>query len=302
MRDRVLRALIWPLGLLPFSWMGAWGAVVGRLIYRLNIREVRNARTNLALCFPQLAADERERLVRRNLIETGRSLAEMLRVWVGPRLDLEAMVDENGFVEAGRALRARGHGVIFAIPHIGNWEMIGDWIMKITPTTALYRPSRLAFMDELMRAGRARTGVTPVPIDRQGLKALHAALQRGEGVVILPDQVPKGAGAAGVVAPFFGHPALTMTLISRLARRHQAPVIFCCAVHDGSAGGRHRLHHFEGEAAIGDASPEAAAAALNRGVERCARAFPAHYQWTYRRFQIPGSAASNPYRPRRAGG
>ena len=36
-----------------------------------------------------------------------------------------------------------------------------------------------------------------MPIDRQGLKALHAALQRGEGVVILPDQVPKTIGAAG---------------------------------------------------------------------------------------------------------
>jgi KDO2-lipid IV(A) lauroyltransferase len=301
MRDRLLHGVLRLLGLLPFAWVGGIGAGVGRLMYRLDNREVRNARTNLALCFPEMTGDARERLVRRNLIETGRSLAEMLRVWVGRRLDLEAMVDENGFVEAGRALRRRGHGVIFAIPHIGNWEMIGDWIMKITPTTALYRPSRLGFMDEVMRAGRARTGVTPVPIDRQGVKALHAALQRGEGVVILPDQVPKGTGAAGVVAPFFGHPALTMTLISRLARRHQAPVMFCCAVHDPGAGGRHRLYHFEGEAAIGDVSPEAAAAALNRGVERCARAFPAHYQWTYRRFLIPDSTIPNPYKLQRAG-
>ena len=43
------------------------------------------------------------------------------------------------------------------------------------------------------------------------------------------------------------------------------------------------------------ALPEAAAAALNRGVERLAREFPAHYQWTYRRFQLPGDKRPSPY-------
>ena len=76
-----------------------------------------------------------------------------------------------------------------------------------------------------------------------------------------------------MVAPFFGHPAMTMTLISRLAHRHESPVLFCCAVYDADIG-RHRLHHFEGEAAIGDASPEVAVAALNRDVERCAPLSP----------------------------
>jgi KDO2-lipid IV(A) lauroyltransferase len=295
MKDRLLAGLVRLFGFLPFAWAGRLGAFFGRVLYRFDGREVRNARVNLALCFPAMSETERERVVERNLAETGRTLAEMLRIWVGPRLDLTTLVDESGFIEAGRALLARGHGVIFALPHLGNWELIGDSIMHITPVTALYRPPRLSFMDPIMRAGRARTGVEPVPIDRQGLKELHAALQRGEGVVILPDQVPKSLGASGVLAPFFGHPAMTMTLISRLARKHRSPVMFCFAVYDPAIG-RHRIHHFEGEAAIAAASPEAAAAALNRGVERCVRRFPASYQWTYRRFQIPGSREPNPYR------
>ena len=80
-----------------------------------------------------------------------------------------------------------GNGLILALPHSGNWELIGDSLINITPATALFRPPRMQIMDGIMRAGRARTGVTPVPIDRQGLKALHATLQRGEAVVILPD-------------------------------------------------------------------------------------------------------------------
>jgi KDO2-lipid IV(A) lauroyltransferase len=89
---------------------------------------------------------------------------------------------------------------------------------------------------------------------------------------------------------------MTMTLIGRLARRQKAPVLFCCAIYD-KAIGKYRLHHFEGEAAIGSDSAEEAAAALNRGVERLVRRFPESYQWTYRRFELPGAKRrDNPYR------
>ncbi|MDJ0740117.1 MAG: lysophospholipid acyltransferase family protein [Gammaproteobacteria bacterium] len=297
MRERLLKLLLNAFARLPFAWTGRLGALAGRVLYRVGRREVDNARVNLALCFPDMSDAQREALVRHNLIETGRSLAQMAKLWGGNERDWLAQIDDNGFIAAGRVLVERGNGVIFALPHIGNWELIAYPLIEIVATTALYRPPRMAALDDLMRAGRAASGVTPVPTDRQGLKALHAALQRGEGIVILPDQVPKQAGASGVVAPFFGHPAMTMTLISRLARRHGAPVLFACAVPDPVTG-RHRMMHFEGDPAIADSVPEVAAAALNRDVERCVRAFPAHYQWTYRRFEIPGDKATSPYRRR----
>lgn len=294
MRDRLLKSLLTLIGWLPLRWAGAVGAAAGRLACLRGDRSLDVARINLGMCFPELSEDERERLARRNLVETGRSLAEMVRIWIGAPRDWTGYVEDNGYSQACRALLEQGRGLIIALPHLGNWELIAYLTTPIVPTTALYRPPRMAFMDQWMRQGRARSGLTPVPIDRQGLKALHAALQRGEAVAILPDQVPKAAGAAGVVAPFFGHPALTMTLVSRLARRHGAPVIFCYAVRDG-AGGRYRIHHFTGDPAIGAASAEDAAAALNRDVERCAHAFPAYYQWTYKRFEMPGERRSGPY-------
>ena len=297
MRDLILEQLVRLFGRLPFAWVGHIGALVGRLVHLGRGREARNARVNLTLCFPELDAAQREALLRRNLIATGRSLAQMLKVWSDGRSDWREAIDDDGFVATGRELVARGHGLIVALPHIGLWELVAYPLPEIAPTTALYRPPRMAFMDTIMRTGRARSGLTPVPTDRSGLKALRAALQRGESVVILPDQVPKTAGASGVLAPFFGHPAMTMTLISRLARRHQSPVLFASAVYD-SAIGRYRMHYFEGDPAIADAQPENAAAAVNRDVERCARAFPEHYQWTYRRFEIPGRKAESPYRRR----
>ena len=299
MRDHLIKGLIRLLALLPFSWIGGLGAAIGRLLYRRQGREVRNARVNLDLCFPEMTEAEREAFVRNNLAETGRNLAGMLKIWVGPRRDWARMVDENGFYALAERLLARGNGLIVAMPHMGNWELIAYLATRVTAATALYRPPRQAFMDDLMRQGRERSGLVPVPTDRQGLKALHAALQKGEIVGILPDQVPKAAGASGVEAPFFGHPALTMTLVSRLARRHQTPTLFTCAIRDVDSG-RYRVHCFEGDPAVADSSAEVAAAALNRDVERCVRNFPVHYQWAYRRFEMPGSDRPSPYSRKRS--
>ena len=296
MRDRFMEAMLRLVGMLPFGFIGRLGAFGGWLMYLLRVKEVHYARVNLAMCFPAMRPADRESLVRRNLIETGRSMAQMLRIWVGRQVDMTRIVDENGFIEAAQALAAPGQGLILALPHVGNWELIGDSLMKVMPGTALYRPPRVPAVDGIMRAGRARTGITPVPIDRHGLKAIHAALKRGECVVILPDQAPKTAGASGVVAPFFGHPAMTMTLLNRLARRNGSPVLFCAAIPIPRTG-RFRLHHFTGEALIAADDAEEAAAALNRDVERLARAYPAYYQWTYRRFLIKGRTRPSPYSP-----
>ena len=113
-------------------------------------------------------------------------------------------------------------------------------------------------------------------------------------VAILPDQVPKAAGAAAMAAPFFGRDCSTMVLLGRLASRHRSPVLFVWA--QRLPDGCYRMQYFEAEDAIADKDPLIAATALNRAVERCVAAGPAQYQWAYRRFYpiLPGQ--DNPYR------
>ena len=81
-------------------------------------------------------------LVRRNLVETGRGLAQMMRLFAGRPLDLDELVDEDGFIEACAEHVARGHGLIIALPHLGNWELIAYRVTRAGPTTARYRPPR----------------------------------------------------------------------------------------------------------------------------------------------------------------
>ena len=56
---------------------------------------------------------------------------------------------------------------------------------------------------------------------------LTRALRRGEAIGILPDQ-DAGSGL-GIFVPFFGEPANSMTLLSRLAAHTRAPVFIAYA-------------------------------------------------------------------------
>jgi KDO2-lipid IV(A) lauroyltransferase len=119
-------------------------------------------------------------------------------------------------------------------------------------------------------------------------------LKAGELVGITPDQQPKLG--AGVVAPFFGRQALTLTLIPKLAERSGAPVLVAWA--EPVEGGFDIVIE-EAPATIGDADVDLATSAMNATVEAVARRRMEWYQWTYKRFskRPKDSGEKNPYYP-----
>ena len=141
--------------------------------------------------------------------------------------------------------------------------------------------------------------VTQVPAEgAAAVRQLFRRLQDGGAVGILPDQQPKAGD--GEFAPFFGVPALTMTLLPRLAARTGAAVLFayCERLPDDGNAPAFALRIEPAPAGLADPDPHAGVAALNAAVERIARRDPAQYQWTYKRYTLrpPGSGEDNPYR------
>jgi KDO2-lipid IV(A) lauroyltransferase len=272
------------------------GVLLGWLLYLLPNRERHNARVNIELCFPGMASRERDRLLRRALIESAKTILEMPGIW---RRDVEralrATHPGEGWDLPTQAL-AKGKGVIIAAPHLGAWELAGHRLAQMAPITLLYRPPREPSIEPLILEGRRRGGARLVPTSAAGVKALFEALKRGEMVGILPDQQPRHAGrSAGVFAPFFGVPALTMVLVNRLARRTGAETLYTY-VERLPTGEDYRMHFLPAPPGIADADSEKAAAALNLGVERCVRRCPEQYQWTYRRFSVRPDGERSPYR------
>lgn len=289
----MLLRLVKLLGMLPLPLVHAIGWLAGWLLYLIPNRERHTARVNLALAFPQLAARERRRMLRRVLCENARTTLEMPAAWCRPA---QSWLSRAVFVE-GEALvhdkLAQGKGVLVAAPHLGNWEIGVHALATMAPATILYRPPRRAELEELIVAGRSGQGATLVPIGPLAIRAMYAALKRGEIVAILPDQQPKPGRGAGVFAPFFGQPALTMTLLGRLARRSGAPVLVGWA--ERRPGGRYLLHLREADEQIADEDDITSASALNADIEAAVRTCPEQYLWTYQRFASQPNGQASPY-------
>lgn len=296
MQTRLLRFFIRFLSILPLPMLRAGGRFIGWLAYRIPNRELDNARVNLDLCFGEFSSTEKESLLKATLKENAITLLEMPAVWYGSTNAWLSRLDMGTVPEEIRALMQQGKGVVIAMPHLGNFEISAHFFGAIGKATGLYRPPRKEGLESVMLEGRNRPGQNRmVATDRQGIKSLYQALDNGELIVILPDQQPKMAkGGGGVFAPFFGVPALTMTLVNRFARKTGAPVYFIAFVRTGSKP-EYKVIGLQAGEAIANRDAELAATELNAGVETLARQYPAQYQWTYRRFQAQPDGV-NPYR------
>ncbi|HET7845019.1 MAG TPA: lipid A biosynthesis acyltransferase [Xanthomonadales bacterium] len=278
---------------LPLRVLHAIGGAIGRLPALLRTREWRVARKNAELCFPALDADEKSRFVREALAETGRSLAELALVWSDAPRALAQIREVRG-LEHMDAARAAGRGTIVAAPHLGAWELLNLYLSTLGPLTFLYRVPQRPEYETLLVGARTALGAEAVRAEGPSVRVLFKRLAANRLVGILPDQRPKAG--EGVDAPFFGHDVRTMTLLSRLAERTGAAVVFGFAERLPRGAG-YVLHFMPAPAGIADADAVAAAAALNRAIEHCIARAPTQYQWTYKRFSYrePGSGPDKVY-------
>lgn len=268
------------------------GAACGSLIWLLDGRLRRVTERNLSLLLTQDSAETRQAVAREVLRETGKSMTEVAIVWAGsPQRALGLVREVRGQAHLDAAL-AGGKGLIIAAPHLGCWELLNYWLAERMPLSIAYRQPQRPFFEPLLLRARGALEVEQVRAEGAGVRALYRRLNAGGVVGILPDQRPKRG--EGEFAPFFGIPAMTMVLLPRLARHTGAPVLFAFAERLPAAAG-FRIHLRPAPAEIADADLGVACAALNRGVEDCARLAFTQYQWTYKRYSIQPDGQPNPY-------
>ncbi len=292
----LLYALAALVGRLPLRALRALGDAAAWLARVSNIREARVARRNLELIHPQLTDAERERLLRALLRETGRGAFETLRFWTRPARDNLRLVAAVHGQEWFDSALASGKGLIVAAPHYGNWELLNQWLASRTPITVVYRRPEHPSGEAFLRRVRGRSNVRQVPAEGAAMRQLYKTLAGGGVVGILPDQQPKAGD--GAFAPFFGIPALSMTLLPRLAQRTGAVVLFVVAerVYPGP---RFEIRVSPAPAGLSDEDMTVATAAMNAAIEAIARRDLAQYQWTYKRYsqRPPGASGPDDYAP-----
>jgi KDO2-lipid IV(A) lauroyltransferase len=279
----ILYRLLRLAGRLPLRWLHRIGAAFGWLVWRIHATPRARAQASLSLAITLISAETRQTLLRRSLIESGKALLEVAKIWNGDVSGTLGLVrDVRGGQLFEQAL-ADGRGLIIAAPHLGCWELLNFWLCSRTPLAIVYRPPRQAALEPLLLKARGALPVEQVRAEGAGVRKLYKRLSSGGVVGILPDQQPKQG--EGEFAPFFGTPALTMVLLSRLARRTGATVLFAFAQRLPRGTG-YCIHFLPAPDGIAAEELPTAVAALNQGVENCVRIAPEQYQWAYKRYSI----------------
>ena len=258
------------------------GVLIGQVAWYLHLPPRRVVLDNLAKCFPEKTQQQRLVLARKSLIESGKSLTELGPLWCWPQHKLErVIIDMPGFDAIEQTL-SQGRGVLLLGPHLGAWELGGLAVSMRVPSTIMYRPPRDLQFETLLVEKRSRFGGQLAPANLKGVRQAINALKRAELLAVLPDQSPRAG--EGEMAPFFGHPALTLTLIRALIRKSN-PAVFVGHAERAADSSGFVIHFRPATEPVGDADLATALAALNREVERSVRECPEHYQWTYPRFR-----------------
>jgi KDO2-lipid IV(A) lauroyltransferase len=274
---------------LPWPLARGLGVALGALAHALAGRRRRWAAVNLALCFPELDAAARRRLLRANFRSLGIGLVEFARAWWGPLGSLAARSTLVG-VERLEAARAEGRGVILLSGHFHTLEICGRILTTRVPVAGLYRRHRDPVMEWAVRQGRLR--YASAMFAREELRPAVRHLKAGGVLWYAPDQDMLGREA--VFAPFFGVPAQTITATHQLARLAGARVFGF--FHRRRADGPGYEIRIEGPLAdFPGADAATDAARVNALVESMVREAPAEYLWVHRRFKRRPDGAATPY-------
>ena len=284
---KLVYGLMWLAARLPMGMFRALGAALGWLFWTTRSRKRRIVEANLALVRRDLDAGARNALARECLRQTGISLVEAFGIWTNPRRTLANVREACGQDLFDAALAAR-RGLILCAPHLGSWEVANYWVGARTPFATFYTQPRYPQAELLLRRLREGGASIQFAIDDSGVRRVLRHLRQGGVVSIMPDHVPR---AGGVVAPFFGVAALTMTLLPRLAQRTGATLLmlFVERLPEGF-----RVHFRQPSPALSDPDLVTACSAMNAAVEACVRDAFAQYQWNYKRFKArAGSGLSD---------
>lgn len=267
------------LATLPYPAMLKVGGMLGALAYRLPLPQRRVARRNLALCLPEIAESERERILRAHFRAVGITVCETALIWWGSNEKVLSLVRMEGLEHVDRLLAA-GRGVILLAAHFTTLEISAGIFTRTRDAHAVYKPSKNALVNHLFETRRG--AVSAGMIRRDDMRAMIRVLKGGGIVWYSPDQAFRGKGAEMV--PLFGVPAATNTATSRLARLTGAAVLpYFSERLPGAAGYRVTIGApFED---FPSDDPVADTLRFHRLIEAQVRRVPEQYLWLHKRFK-----------------
>lgn len=263
----------------PMSARNRIATVVGRLLWWAIPKRRHVTLTNLRLCFPEKTEAERVKLAHSLYKNMARAALDHGVLWAGTAEEVDHMVRFEGIESV---TGANGRPLIVISPHFVGLDAAGIAFNLHVRGCSLYQKQRNAAWDAAALAGRERF-CQPELIAKTGrgdLKAVIRAMHKGLPFYYLPD-LDHGRKNS-IFVPFFGVPAATVPMASRLACVTGAKVCFC-------------ITEMTAEGYVVHISPlwedfptedyEADTRRITANLEEWIRRLPDQYLWTHRRFK-----------------
>ena len=273
---------------LPWSLQRGLGRGLGAFLRMAMGSRRRVAMRNLELCFPELDATGRRRLLRASFAALGIGLFEFARAWWGRWPVAPDRVRLHGLKHLQAAVAA-GRGVILVSGHFTTLEICGRLLCAHVPLAGMYRPHSQPALEWAVKRGRLRYAAAM--FSREELRPAIRHLKDGGVLWFAPDQETRRGES--VYVPFFGRPASSLTSTHQMARLSGAAVL--AFAHQRRADGGYDLRLSPAFDDFPSRDATADTAVVMERIEAMVRAAPEQYLWIHRRFKRQPDGG-DPYR------
>ena len=285
---------------LPESWAQGAFRFFADLAWRRRGPGVQMLEGNLRRVIGSQAPGGQLRALSRQVMRSyARYWLEAFRLPVMPAGRLVAEMHDTGHLRAAFECLAAGRGVVFALPHMGNYELTGAWVIakgtgSITTVAERLKPESVYDRFVAFREG---LGIEVLPASGGTSSAFGILAQRlraGKPVGLVCDRDVTGGG---IEVEFFGEKARMMGGPAALAVQTGAALMPVILWFEGDHWGVH-IHEEIPVPAEGDSKQKAAAMMqqVARLFEAGIRAHPQDWHMLQKVF----AADLDPGRPRRA--
>ncbi|WP_180131690.1 MULTISPECIES: LpxL/LpxP family Kdo(2)-lipid IV(A) lauroyl/palmitoleoyl acyltransferase [unclassified Acinetobacter] len=268
------------LAILPWAIQYRLGQFLGSVAFN-NLKSRRKTTIrNLEVCFPEWTSEQVEANARQVFIDQMIGIFETLNAWYSPQW-FKNRVQIEGLEHIQNA-QAEGKGILLLGTHSTLLDAGGYLCAQFFEPDVVYRPQNNPLLDMLIV--RCRATIYANQIDHDDMRGLIRNLKNGHAIWYSPDQ--DFGLKQGVMAPFFGTPAATVTAHRRLLKIAKAEAIPLYFYRDGDISNPQyhvliepALDNFPSDDEVSDA------VRTNKIIENQLRIAPTQYMWFHRRFK-----------------
>ena len=272
--------IIKSLEAIPYKGLFYIGKVLALLLNTLPNKHKRISKANLELVFPHKTSLQINSILRDSLFHSIMNILEAGLVWGKQDYKKKpGFINVKNFSEIETALSS-DKGILLFTPHIGNIEIIINFLGQHTDCTIPYTQPKHKGLDKIITNSRNKSGVKMVDINVSGIKEMLAALKNKKLAAVASDQVPKKG--AGIISKFFNNEIYSMTLLPKLQQRTGcvAHLMYC----ERKEKGKGFVIHFDSKIDLSSNIQEGVDK-MNNEFEKCIMKLPGQYSWEYKKFK-----------------